>query len=99
MKKRGWVGEAIDVVRMLDGKLMTLDNTRVLSARYAGIDVWANVHPYAEPLSEGMAERFTTRQGIPDTWGRAVELKIGKQRESYRRPYPSGPYVIGWKGN
>ncbi|MGD6842177.1 hypothetical protein ACQCVH_06600 [Bacillus infantis] len=39
MAKNGWVGDPIDVVRMSDGGLTTIDNTRVVAARAAGIDV------------------------------------------------------------
>ena len=41
MKAKGWDGAPIDVVRMPDGNLTTIDNTRVLAARYAEIDVQA----------------------------------------------------------
>jgi len=40
MRANGWQGDAIDVVRMPDGKLTTLDNTRVLAADQAGIQVF-----------------------------------------------------------
>ncbi|WP_256700618.1 hypothetical protein [Paenibacillus sp. P46E] len=33
MKGNGWVGSPIEVVRMPDSKLTTIDNTRVLSAK------------------------------------------------------------------
>lgn len=39
MRANGWVGDAIDVVRMGDGGLTSLDHTRVLAAKRAGIDV------------------------------------------------------------
>lgn len=39
MKKNGWKGEPIDVVEMPDGIYTTTDNTRVVSAREAGINV------------------------------------------------------------
>ncbi|GFN30052.1 hypothetical protein [Paenibacillus xylaniclasticus] len=41
MKANGWQGSPIDVVKMPDGKLTTVDNTRVLAARNAGINVEA----------------------------------------------------------
>ena len=99
MKRDGWVGEAIDVVRMTDGKLTTIDNTRVLAARYAGIDVRANIHTYDELLPNNLIERFTTSKGSPKTWGEAVSLRIGKQNSKYRSLYPQGSNIIGWKGN
>ncbi|EGG4121041.1 hypothetical protein SI35_24440 [Salmonella enterica] len=44
MKLNGWKGDPIDVVRMADGKLTTVDNTRVLAASRAGVKVEARVH-------------------------------------------------------
>lgn len=41
MKLNGWKGDPIDVVRMADGKLTTIDNTRVLAASRAGVKVEA----------------------------------------------------------
>ena len=99
MKVNGWKGEAIDVVMMTDGKLTTIDNTRVLAARYAGIDVQAKVHAYDELLPYNLVERFTTPKGIPKTWGEAVSLRIGKQNSRYRSLYPQGSNIIGWSGN
>ena len=96
MLKNGWRGEAIDVVVMSDGKLTTLDNTRVVAARAANIKVKANVHKYNDflPNKETM-RRFTTKKGgIPKTWGDAVKNRIGKQSGSFRREYPNGSYNI-----
>lgn len=94
MKAHGWQGEPIDVVRMSDGELTTIDNTRVVAAREAGIDVVANVHGYDDPLPDRtLAERFATpKGGIPKTWGQAVENRIGKQSTSFRKNNPNGSY-------
>ena len=70
MKKNGWRGDPIDVVEMPDGIYTTIDNTRVVSAREAGINVQANVHGYNDPLPSEYIERFTTKKGIPKTWAR-----------------------------
>jgi len=43
MKSDGWKGDPVDVVRMPDGKLTSIDNTRIAAAREAGIDVKATV--------------------------------------------------------
>lgn len=95
MKKDGWKGNPIDVVTMDDGGMTTLDNTRVVAARAAGIDVQAIVHSYDEPLPDAdTVRRFTTKKGVPKTWGEAVELRIGKQGGSFRRNYPKGSYTI-----
>ena len=101
MKAKGWDGDPIDVVRMPDGNLTTIDNTRVLAARYAEIDVQANVHAFDEVLPHDLdlIERLTTPKGVPKTWGDAVLLRIGKQNSGYRNTYPLGSNIIGWSGN
>ena len=50
MRASGWVGDPIDVVRMQDGGLTSVDNTRVLAANEAGINVQAVVHGFDDPL-------------------------------------------------
>ena len=99
MTQKGWDGDPIDVVRMTDGKLTTLDNTRLLAAKTVGIDVQANIHLFDEILPEHLVPRFTTAKGVPKTWGDAVKLRIGKQNKGYRERYPFGSNIIGWKGN
>ncbi|EJH7009841.1 ParB N-terminal domain-containing protein, partial [Salmonella enterica] len=58
MKANGWKGDPIDVIRMPDGKLITIDNTRVLAASRAGIKVEARVHDASEALPTEYIERF-----------------------------------------
>lgn len=52
MKANGWKGDPIDVVKMSDGKLTTIDNTRVVAAREAGIDIQAILHDAIEEMIE-----------------------------------------------
>ena len=92
MKKDGWKGDPIDVVQMPDGVYTTIDNTRVVSAREAGINVQANVHGYNDSLPTEYIERFTTKKGIPTTWGEAVELRVGKQKASFRNGNSYGEF-------
>ncbi|WP_116115984.1 putative T7SS-secreted protein [Austwickia chelonae] len=100
MRANGWVGDAIDVVRMNDGGLTSLDNTRLLAAKRAGIDVRANVHGFDDALPARMVERFTTvKGGVPTTWGDAVMNRIGGQSAGYRGANPLGSWVTGWSGN
>jgi hypothetical protein len=94
MKANGWQGEPIDVVKMPDGKLTSVDNTRVVSARQAGIDVRANVHGYGDPLTPDQMSRFATKKGIPKTWGEAIGLRIGKQSSAFRNSFPSGSFEL-----
>lgn len=76
MKQNGWIGDPINVVRMPDGKLTSIDNTRLLAASEAGIDVQAVVRNFDDPLPKELIERFTTKKGTPKTWGEALELRI-----------------------
>jgi len=92
MRESGWRGAPIDVVEMPDGIYTTMDNTRVASAREAGIDVQANVHGYDELLPSEYIERFTTKKGVPKTWGEAIELRVGKQKASFRNGNPYGKF-------
>ncbi len=94
MKQNGWKGDPIDVVEMPDGVYTTIDNTRVVSAREAGIDVQATIHNYNDPLPIEYVERFTAKQGVPTTWGEAIELRIGKQKASFRNTNPFGSFEM-----
>jgi len=96
MSANGWKGAPIDVVKMPDGLLTTVDNTRVLAADLAGIDVRAVVHRSTDALPAKFIERFTTRSGgAPQTWGNAVLNRIGNQNSLYRNTYPFGSPVTG----
>nr|WP_323866508.1 hypothetical protein [Xenorhabdus sp. Flor] len=97
MKNKGWAGEPIDVIRMSDGKLTTIDNTRVLAASRAGIKVKARIYDGTSPLPPEFTQRFTTYKGIPSTWEEAINLRIGKQNAGYRNRYPKGSDIIGSK--
>lgn len=90
MKANGWQGDPIDVVEMPDRIYTTIDNARVVSAREAGINVEANVHGYNDPLPSEYIERFTTKKGVPKTWSEAIELRVGKQKASFRNGNPYG---------
>ena len=93
MKKYGWRGDPIDIVEMPDGLYTTLDNTRVVAAREVGIEVQANIHGYNDIIPESsIVERLTTPKGVPVTWGDAVNLRIGKQKASFRNNYPFGSF-------
>lgn len=90
MKANGWKGDAIDVVKMDDGALTTLDNTRVLAASRAGVNVQANIRNATDALPANMVERFTTKKGVPSTWGEAAQLRIGKQSAGWRNGNSNG---------
>lgn len=91
MKKSGWVGDAIDVVKMPDGKLTTIDNTRLIAAQIVGIKAKVVIHNFNEKIPDkGTKDRLTTKKGRPQTWGQAVKLRIEKQSSSYRKENPNG---------
>ena len=83
-----------DVVKMADDGLTTIDNTRVVAARAAGIDVQTVVHNTDDLLSESLIKRFTTKNGVPTTWGEAIELRIGKQNSCFRTNNPYGSFEM-----
>jgi hypothetical protein len=100
MRADGWVGDPIDVVRMPDGGLTSVDNTRFLAAGLAGINAQAAVHDLDELLPEGCVGRFTTpKGGSPSAWGDAVLSRIGTQNSTFRNTYPYGSPFTGWIGN
>jgi RHS repeat-associated protein len=94
MRSRGWAGPPIDVIELEGGKFGTLDNTRVLAAHEAGVDVQAIVHKQGDLLTSAEAERFETKKGgTPKTWGDAYKNRIGKQNAAYRKAHPNGSYT------
>jgi hypothetical protein len=85
MKKNGWKGDAIDIVKMEDNMYTTVDNTRLLAAKKVGIDVKANVHNFDDAISPEMGKRFLNKKGeLPKTWGEAVQNRINSQSKSFR---------------
>ena len=92
MREKGWQGDPIDVVRMPDGHLTSMDNTRVRAAREAGIKVEARERGYNDLVTEPEQQRFAVKGKKPDTWGEAIELRVGKQspkRFGKETPYGS----------
>jgi RHS repeat-associated protein len=93
MRANGWVGAPVDVVRMSDGGLTAFDNTRVLAASRAGIDVKAVIHEVGDSFPVG---RWTPKKGNqPTTWGEAVTTRIQQQNSLYKKTYPNGSQVTG----
>lgn len=87
MSTRGWVGKPIDVVSMPDGTLATIDNSRVLAARIAGIDVQANVRGFGEAIADPVRRATLTEAGnVPKTWGDAALLRINKPIQNATYP-------------
>ncbi len=95
MRKHGWKGDPIDVVRMPDGSLTSLDNRRLFAAREAGINVEANIRGFGEILPADRAAKLTNRRtGIsPRTWGEAISIRIGNQPRGFGRQNPYGSHT------
>lgn len=94
MKANGWKGDPIDIVKMKDNIYTTVDNTRLLAAQKAGINVKAVAHNYDDLIPEEMANRFLNKQGVaPKTWGEAVENRIQNQNKQFRTNNANGSFV------
>jgi filamentous hemagglutinin len=88
MRSNGWNGDPIDVVRMPDGKLTSMDNTRIAAAREAGIDVQATERSFNEVLTpEIQNARGWTRYS---TWGEAITARINSQSNNFGKINPYG---------
>ncbi|MDU9393754.1 DUF637 domain-containing protein [Pseudomonas sp. zfem002] len=88
MKTNGWKGDPVDVVKMPDGKLTSMDNTRIAAAREAGIDVNASVRGFDEPLTPAIQEARGWQNF--DTWGEAITGRINKQSGGFSTSNPYG---------
>jgi hypothetical protein len=94
MKKNGWKGDPIDLVKMKDGMYTTVDNTRLLAAQVVGIDVKAVAHSFDDLISPDMAKRFLNKKGVaPTTWGEAVENRVQGQNSQFRTGNANGSFV------
>jgi hypothetical protein len=88
MKNTGWKGDPVDVVKMPDGKITSMDNTRITAAREAGIDVKATIHDFNEKLTpEIQKSRGWERY---NTWGEAIQGRINKQSGGFGKQNPNG---------
>jgi len=101
MRSDGWKGEPVDAVRMPDGGISSVDNTRVLAAREANIPLEANVHEPTDLLTDHELERFDPTKGdAVETWGDVALNRIQGQRPRvWRESNPFGsldrPRVTG----
>lgn len=81
MRKNGWNGHPVDVVNMPDNAPTSMDNTRILAARKAGIQIDAIVHNHSDRLSYNEIKRFKVGTTYPKTLGEAIELRVKRQSE------------------
>jgi hypothetical protein len=74
MKADGWNGSPLNVVRMPDGSLTSIDNTRLLAAREANIDAQVVIHNYADEISNASALEYARpNMAAPKSWGEAIQ--------------------------
>jgi filamentous hemagglutinin len=88
MKKDGWKGDPVDVVKMPDGNMTSMDNIRINAARDAGIKVEANVRNFSDPLPKDMID--SGRFGSATTWGEAITGRINNQSGGFGKNNPYG---------
>jgi filamentous hemagglutinin len=86
MKTNGWQGAPIDVVRMADGSLTAIDNTRLAAASLSHTPVQAVIRGFEEVLPASRAGG--NLQGA--TWGQAILNRIRGQKPLWQRLYPNG---------
>ena len=103
MRTNGWRGASIDVVRMSDGSLIAVDNTRLAAARLTGTPVQATIRGFDEafPVARDLENRWFSSLVTgdrPGTWGEAVLNRISRQNQWaplwYER-YPMGSPFTG----
>jgi Flp pilus assembly pilin Flp len=92
MRVNGWdyTKPSPDVVRMADGRLVSLDNRRIVAARQAGLDeIPLELHAGADKIPADQASRFALKKGftdpdtgkvypkgtVPDTWEEAIKFR------------------------
>ncbi|WP_323744584.1 DUF637 domain-containing protein [Pseudomonas sp. UFMG81] len=88
MRANGWKVDPVDVVKMPDGKLTSMDNTRIAAAREAGVDVKANVRGFDDPLTPAIQEARGWQSF--NTWGEAITGRINKQSGGFSTTSPHG---------
>lgn len=84
MKADGWNGSPLNVVKMPDGSLSSIDNTRLLAAREAGIDAKVVIHNYADGMPNASALEYARpNMAVPKTWGEAIQSRINDQKTTF----------------
>lgn len=82
LRKNGWQGQPVDVIKTSDGKYISMDNRRIAAAREAGVDVHVVIHEIDEPLTMGKCTQYriksteTSDAFEPLTWGEAIYNRL-----------------------
>ncbi len=96
MKNDGWIGKPVDVVRMPDGTIASIDNTRILAARRAGIEYQGNVRGFDEVITDPVRQLSLRENGVvPNTWGEAAQMRIFKPTQNQTLPGWSQRFPYG----
>ena len=90
MRTNGWKGDPVDVVRMPDGILTSMDNTRITAAREAGIGVQGTERSFGEALTPEIQN--ARGWGNYSTWGEAITARINNQSKSFSTANPYGSF-------
>lgn len=109
MRINGWKGAPIDVVRLADGSLVSVDNTRLLAAKLTGTPVQATIRGFDEafPIARDVNNAFFYNRVTGEragTWGEAVLNRIALQpirdplAQRWFELYPQGAPIIGSPG-
>ena len=98
MRKNGYdPSQPIDIVRMKDGMYTSLDNTRLLAAQDAGVNIHAVAHNYDDLLDAATKERamgqyFKKTKKEINTWGEYIEARAKDQGSQWKREFSSGSF-------
>jgi filamentous hemagglutinin len=85
---------AIDVVRMPDGRLTALDNSRLTVRADQGGSIRTNIFAHDEIITDPkFASRFVSEGVTPETYGQAALNRIAEQRPAFSSAYPYGSPV------
>ncbi|MEJ7731873.1 MAG: hypothetical protein WKG00_22015 [Polyangiaceae bacterium] len=100
MRANGWdySKPSPDVVRMSDGRLVSVDNRRIVAARQAGLDdIPLELHGAADKIPTDQAGRFTLKKSytdpdtgrvypkgsVPETWEEAIKFRGRNQGSGF----------------
>ena len=80
----GWNGAPLNVVQMPDGNLTTIDNTRLLAAKEAGIKAKIVIHKFNDAISDNLANEYARpNMAAPKTWHEAIQSRIDDQKTKF----------------
>ena len=85
----------IEVVRMEDNILTSLDNRRLTSFASANKPIKIIERGFNDPLTPNEVARFTYNNNVPKTYGEAIKIRINKQKPtSWPKNNPNGSFDL-----